>query len=66
MKIEIDRLLCQASGTCVQLVPRVFAIAENGEYACVRNDWTNDEAQLIEQINEAEESCPTGAITVAP
>lgn len=69
-KIEIDTVLCQASGTCVRLVPAVFEIAEHGEYACVRAEAESQLAgpahdELLASVHEAEQSCPTGAIMVS-
>lgn len=69
-KVQIDTMLCQASGTCVRLVPDVFEIAEHGEYACVRAEAESELAgpardRLLALVDEAEQSCPTGAITVS-
>jgi ferredoxin len=59
VRITIDREVCIGSGSCVRLAPGVFEL-DHEEIAVV----VDAEAAGLDDIREAEESCPTGAILV--
>jgi ferredoxin len=56
-KIIIDEDLCEGCETCVELCPDVFELGESGK-ARVKNPNALDTCN----IEEAIDSCPTGAL----
>jgi ferredoxin len=56
-KIIIDEDLCEGCETCVSICPDVFELGENGK-ARVKNPNALDTCN----IEEAIDSCPTGAL----
>jgi len=56
-KIIIDEDLCEGCETCVELCPDVFELGENGK-ARIKNPNALDSCN----IQEAIDSCPTGAL----
>jgi ferredoxin len=56
-KIIIDEDLCEGCETCVELCPDVFELGESGK-ARVKNPNALDTCN----IQEAIDSCPTGAL----
>lgn len=61
MKVSVDFDLCVSTGSCARVCPEVFELRDDG-YLYVLQDSPPDE--LSEQVEEAAELCPTGAITV--
>ena len=57
-RIEIDRTLCSGFGSCVELVPGVFRLADDGLVEAIAAE-SGEEA-----VVEAAVSCPMGAIRV--
>ena len=57
-KIVIDRSLCSGFGACVDLVPEVFDIADDG-MVLLRSGTSTDPVVL-----DAAAACPMGAIRV--
>lgn len=57
-RIEVDRTLCSGFGSCVELVPGVFRLAEDGLVEALAIE-SGEEA-----VVEAALSCPMGAIRV--
>jgi ferredoxin len=55
-RIEIDRSLCSAYGTCIDLAPDLFELSDD-LVAVARVGETDDEA-----VVEAASACPMGAI----
>ena len=58
-RISIDRSLCNGHGVCESIAPDVFELGDDG-LAVVRTGISEDEA-----VQEACDSCPAGAITIA-
>ncbi len=59
MKVTIKEEKCMGCGSCPSLVPDVFDFNDNGfAYAKVETVPTN----LEEEVKEAIDMCPTGAI----
>ena len=58
-RISIDRSLCSGYGVCESIAPDVFELGDDG-LAVVRTGISEDEA-----VQEACDSCPAGAITIA-
>ncbi|NMB08784.1 MAG: ferredoxin [Tissierellia bacterium] len=61
MKAVVDKDLCIGCELCTSICPEVFSMDDDG--LAVAIDEELDE-NLIESAKEAEESCPTEAITV--
>ena len=59
MRIRIDKALCIAAGSCVEIAPRVFQIGEDRKAYVVDPNGADEDT-----IFEAAESCPTLAITL--
>ena len=62
MKTRIDENECTACEECVETVPEVFAMNEDGDMAVVKVDVVP--ADLEEDVKEAAEDCPAEAIIV--
>ncbi len=60
MRIRVDRTLCLGCEACAELVPDVLAMED--EIAVVTLEVIPDDME--EDVMEAVESCPTGAITI--
>jgi ferredoxin len=58
-RISIDRSLCSGYGICESIAPDVFELGDDG-LAVVRTGMSEDEA-----VQEACDSCPAGAISIA-
>jgi len=58
-RISIDRSLCDGHGVCEALAPDVFELDDDG-LAALRTELSADEA-----VQEACDSCPAGAISIA-
>ena len=62
MKVTVDYEVCASTGTCVQVCPEVFEIRSDGFlYLLIEGDVP---AELHKKAIEAEDLCPTGAITL--
>jgi ferredoxin len=60
MKVTIDFDRCASTGTCVELVPDVFEIRDDG-YLYLIDEEPGEE--LRDDLQEAVDSCPTEAIS---
>ncbi|MCM3923340.1 ferredoxin [Frankia sp. AiPs1] len=58
--VNFDR--CASSGTCVQLVPDVFEIRDDG-YLYLLSEEPDD--ARWDDLKEAADACPTEAITIS-
>lgn len=65
VKIEVDENLCQGIGYCERTCPTVFTVDKEKLMAVVKMPVVDDPA-LIEQVELAEQTCPTRAIAVTP
>ena len=61
MHVSVNFDVCASTGTCMQLCPEVFEIRSDGYLYLLQEDPPEE---LREKVKDAEESCPTGAITV--
>jgi ferredoxin len=61
MNVEVDADCCGGFGQCVTICPAVFELTDAG-YAVVRVDTVP--AELEAAVRQAEQACPTNAITV--
>jgi ferredoxin len=58
-RISIDRSLCNGHGVCEAIAPEVFELGDDG-LAVLRTARSEDDA-----VQEACDSCPMGAISIA-
>jgi len=64
MKLSIDKSKCMGCGTCMALYPEIFDIGEDG-LAIIKPKFIQvTDEEIIKKIRTAQESCPTGAITL--
>ena len=61
MKAKVIENVCIGCGACCALVPDVFSLNDNG-VACAIDDEVS--LDLQEEVKEACENCPTGAIQI--
>jgi ferredoxin len=61
MKVIVDYDVCASTGSCMQVCPEVFEVRSDG-YLYVLQEEPPEE--LRDKVLQAEELCPTGAITV--
>jgi ferredoxin len=61
MKVVVDFDLCASTGSCTQVCPEVFEIRSDG-YLYVLQEEPDE--SLRAKVTEAEDLCPTGAITI--
>lgn len=62
MKVRIDEEVCIACGICSQTCPDAFKARDEDNIAIIIA--TPDQLDEIECVQEAAESCPTGAIII--
>ncbi len=60
MKVKVDPSLCAAGASCVAICPEVFRL--EGETSEVKVDVVPPEHE--DACRKAEDSCPTGAISI--
>jgi ferredoxin len=61
VKVIVDYDVCASTGTCVQVCPEVFEIRADGFLYLFMEEIP---PELQAKAKEAEELCPTGAITL--
>lgn len=61
MKAKVNKDVCIGCGACAAIEPEVFEIEDDGLAACVKEEI--EEAKK-EDVMDAADSCPTGAIEV--
>lgn len=62
MKLKIDDDLCTGCEECVEAVPEVFEMDDDGELAKIKVDTVPSE--LEDAVREAAEECPAEAILI--
>lgn len=62
MKVKIDEELCTGCEECVDAVPDVFAMNEEGELATIKVDTVPPD--LEDAVQEAADDCPAEAIVI--
>ncbi len=60
MKAKVNKDQCIGCGACGAIVPDVFEIEDDG-LACAKGEVTESNK---DEVIDASESCPTGAISV--
>ena len=61
VKVTVDYDVCASTGTCVQVCPEVFEIRSDGFLYLFMEEVP---PELQKKAIEAEDLCPTGAITL--
>lgn len=61
MYVEVDQSLCISCGTCMDTCPEVFNWNDDEKAHSLFDEIPED---LEEQVREAADGCPTGAIIV--
>ena len=61
MKVIVDYDVCASTGSCMQVCPEVFEVRSDGFLYVLQEEPPEE---LRDQVLQAEELCPTGAITV--
>lgn len=61
MKVTVDFDLCASNAVCMSIAPEIFEVRDDG-FLYVLNETPGDE--FAARMREAENSCPTGAITI--
>jgi ferredoxin len=61
VKVTVDYDICASTGTCVQVCPQVFEIRADGFLYLLMEEVP---PELEEKARQAEDQCPTGAITL--
>ena len=59
LRVRVDHQVCVGNAMCETIAPNVFRLNENRQSEAV-----NPEADTVEKIIEAAESCPVSAILV--
>ena len=62
LEVTIDPLACACTGYCVQIVPAVFDLADDDGPAVILDP--HPPMDLLPELREAENLCPTQAIRV--
>jgi len=62
MKVELDADVCGGFGQCVAKAPDVFRLTDDGYAVVLLGDVP---VELETAVREAEQLCPTHAITVS-
>jgi ferredoxin len=61
ISVTVDPNKCAISGRCAAVAPDMFDLPERGAAYPLRTDWGLDDLELL---REAQDECPSGAITV--
>lgn len=61
MKVVVDFDVCQSNAVCMEVAPKVFEVRDDG-YLYILIDEPPESMRA--EVEEAAETCPTGAITI--
>ncbi len=61
MRVIVDYDVCASTGSCMQVCPEVFEVRSDGFLYVLQEEPPEE---LRDKVVQAEELCPTGAITV--
>lgn len=61
MKVVVDYDVCASTGSCMQVCPEVFEVRSDGFLYVLQEEPPEE---LRDRVLQAEELCPTGAITI--
>lgn len=60
MRVKVDRAKCIGCGTCVVIAPKTFELDKEGKSVVKNSNFETDK----ENIQNAADSCPAGAILI--
>jgi ferredoxin len=61
VKVSVNYDMCVSTGSCARVAPEVFELRDDGYLYVIEE---NPGEELRAKCMEAEELCPTGAITI--
>jgi ferredoxin len=61
VKVNVDYDVCASTGSCMQVCPEVFEVRSDGFLYVLQEEPPEE---LRDKVVQAEDLCPTGAITV--
>ena len=61
MKVVVDMNVCNLHGLCIETVPEVFKIGDNGVLHVLNE---SPPESLRAKVEKAARECPTGAISI--
>ena len=64
MRMTVDRSRCQGVGMCESVRPDVFEVDDDGELILHEDAVTGGGAELVADLEQAVESCPTQALAL--
>ena len=68
MKAKVNKDLCIGCGACAAIVPDVFQIGDDGLAAVITDNEVKEtevSKDLIDEVKDAAEGCPTSAIEIS-
>jgi ferredoxin len=61
VRVTVDYDVCASTGSCMQVCPEVFEVRSDGFLYVLQEEPPEE---LRDKVLQAEDLCPTGAITV--
>jgi ferredoxin len=61
VRVTVDYDVCASTGSCMQVCPEVFEVRSDGFLYVLQEEPPEE---LRDKVIQAEDLCPTGAITV--
>lgn len=68
MKAKVNKDLCIGCGACAAIVPDVFRIGDDGLAEVITDNEVKEteiSKDLIDEVKDAAEGCPTSAIEIS-
>lgn len=68
MKAKVNKDLCIGCGACTAIVPDVFQIGDDGLAEVITDNEVKEtevSKDLIDEVKDAAEGCPTSAIEIS-
>lgn len=68
MKAKVNKDLCIGCGACAAIVPDVFQIGDDGLAEVITDNEVKEtevSKDLIDEVKDAAEGCPTNAIEIS-
>ncbi len=68
MKAKVNKDLCIGCGACAAIVPDVFQIGDDGLAEVITDNEVKEtevSKDLIDEVKDAAEGCPTSAIEIS-
>ncbi len=62
MKVKVNEEACISCGACEAICPEIFELNDERISTCKKNDITKENEEIKNNVREAMDSCPTGAI----